>query len=108
LGARADAGDRSFRGLSELGSGPSHVRHAPKAEVKSEYWHLLRWVLRVDGAALHVIQTPKLEPLIMRYELGDFKWAAIKPKLPNALRCISRANELTSPSGGRVRRSTSH
>src|SRR6266704_830762 len=41
--------------------------------------------LRVDGAALHVIQTPKLEPRIMRYELGDFEWAAIKPNLPNKL-----------------------
>jgi hypothetical protein len=29
-----------------------------------------------DGVALDVIQAPKLEPRIMRYELSDFEWAA--------------------------------
>jgi len=29
-----------------------------------------------------VIQAPKLEPQIMRYELTDGEWAAIKPMLP--------------------------
>jgi hypothetical protein len=37
--------------------------------------------LRVDGAAADVIQAPKLEPRIMRYELSDYEWTAIKPML---------------------------
>jgi transposase len=49
--------------------------------------------LRVDGAALHVIQAPEPEPRIMRYELSDFEWAAIKPMLPNKPRGVSRAND---------------
>jgi hypothetical protein len=39
--------------------------------------------LWVDGVARRVIQAPKLEPRIMRYELTDYEWAAIKPFLPN-------------------------
>jgi hypothetical protein len=30
-----------------------------------------------------VIQTPKLGLRIMRYELADYEWAAIKPMLRN-------------------------
>jgi hypothetical protein len=30
-----------------------------------------------------VVQTPKLEPRIMRYELSDYEWTAIKPMPPN-------------------------
>jgi hypothetical protein len=30
-------------------------------------------------AALHVIQTPKLESRILRCELTDYEWAAIRP-----------------------------
>jgi hypothetical protein len=37
-------------------------------------------------AALHTIQTPKLEPRIVRYELTDYEWAAIRPLLPNKAR----------------------
>jgi hypothetical protein len=33
---------------------------------------------RVNGAAVDVIQAPKLEPRIMRYELSDYEWTAIK------------------------------
>jgi hypothetical protein len=39
--------------------------------------------LWVDGVARHVIQAPKLESRIMRYELTDHEWTAIKPFLPN-------------------------
>jgi hypothetical protein len=52
------------------------VRYASKAKAKSEYWFLPPSPLRVDGAGLHVIQAPKLEPRIMRYELSDFELAA--------------------------------
>jgi hypothetical protein len=39
--------------------------------------------LPIDGAALHMIQAPKLEPRIMRHERTVYEWAAIKPFLPN-------------------------
>jgi hypothetical protein len=54
--------------------------------------------LRVDGAAVEVNQAPKLEPRIMRYELSDYEWTAIKPMLPDdkPRRVIwLRANEST-------------
>jgi len=38
---------------------------------------------RVDDAARRVTQALKLEPRIMRYELTDYEWAAIRPFLPN-------------------------
>jgi transposase len=37
-----------------------------------------------------VIQAPKPEPRIMRYELSDFEWTAIKPMLPNKTRGVWR------------------
>ena len=37
-----------------------------------------------------VIQAPKTEPRIMRYELTDYEWAAIKPFLPNKPRGVPR------------------
>jgi hypothetical protein len=33
-----------------------------------------------------VIQAPKQEPRIIRYELSDYERTAIKPMLPNKLR----------------------
>jgi hypothetical protein len=50
-------------------------------------------LLPIDGAALHMIQAPKLEPRIMRYELTDYEWAAIKPFLPNKPRGVPRVND---------------
>jgi hypothetical protein len=40
-----------------------------------------------------VIEAPKLEPRIVRYELSDFEWAAIKPFLPNKSRGVRRVND---------------
>jgi len=48
---------------------------------------------RVDGAAVDVIQAPKLEPRIMRYELNDYERTAIKPMLPNKPRGVRRIND---------------
>jgi hypothetical protein len=42
--------------------------------------------------AVDVIQAPKLEPRIMRYELSDYERTAIKPMLPNNPRGIRRVN----------------
>jgi transposase len=49
--------------------------------------------LRVDVAARDVIQAPKPEPQIMRYELSDYEWSAIKPMLPNKPRGVRRVND---------------
>jgi hypothetical protein len=35
--------------------------------------------MRLERIAADVIQAPKLEPRIMRYELSDYEWTAIKP-----------------------------
>jgi hypothetical protein len=39
-----------------------------------------------------VIQAPKTEPRIMRYELTDDEWAVLKPFLPNKPRGVPRVN----------------
>jgi hypothetical protein len=46
----------------------------------------------VEGVGMEVIQAPKLEPRIMRYELSDYEWAAIKPLLPNEPRGVPRVD----------------
>src|SRR6185436_9813991 len=48
---------------------------------------------RLDGSARDVIQAPKPEPRIMRYELSDYEWTAIKPMLPNKPRGVRRVND---------------
>jgi transposase len=40
-----------------------------------------------------MIQALKLEPRIMRYELSDYEWTAIKPMLPNKPRGVQRVND---------------
>jgi transposase len=40
-----------------------------------------------------VIQAPKLEPRIVRKELTDHEWMAIKPFLPNKPRSVPRIND---------------
>jgi len=49
--------------------------------------------LPVEGIGLDVIQAPKPEPQIMRYELTDYEWTAIKRFLPNKPRGIPRVND---------------
>src|SRR5262245_30577744 len=40
-----------------------------------------------------VIQAPKLRARIMRYELADYEWVAIKPMLPDKPRGVPRVND---------------
>ena len=42
----------------------------PKAKVYSEHYRLRDRPLRIGGTAVDMIQAPKLEPRIMRYELA--------------------------------------
>jgi transposase len=49
--------------------------------------------LPVEGIGLDVIQATKREPRIMRYELSDFEWAAIRSFLPNKPRGIPRVDD---------------
>jgi len=37
------------------------------------------WRFAIESVGPDVIQAPKLEPRIMRYELGDHEWVFIKP-----------------------------
>jgi Putative transposase of IS4/5 family (DUF4096) len=43
---------------------------------------------RFDGMDVDVIQAPKREHRIMRYELSNYEWTAIKPMLPNKSRGV--------------------
>jgi len=43
-----------------------------------------------------VIQTLELGARIMRYELADYEWSAIKPLLPNKPRGVPRVNDRRS------------
>ena len=40
-----------------------------------------------------LMQASKWEPRIMRYELSDYEWTAIKPMLPNKPRGVRRVND---------------
>jgi hypothetical protein len=59
-----------------------NVRHGSKADAKLEQFASVAKVhLPIDGVALGVVQTAKLEPRIIRYHLGDHDWSVIKPTL---------------------------
>jgi transposase len=45
------------------------------------------------GVGKRVIQALELEPRIMRYELTDNEWAAIRPMLPNKPRGVPLVND---------------
>jgi transposase len=47
----------------------------------------------IDRAKSGVIQGPKQEPRIMRYELSDVEWDVIKPMLPNKPRGVPRVDD---------------
>ena len=47
----------------------------------------------VEPALEAVIQTPKLGARIMRYELADYEWTAIRPMPPNKPRGVPRVND---------------
>jgi transposase len=40
-----------------------------------------------------MIQAPKTELQIMRYELSDYEWSVIRPMLPNKPRGIPRVDD---------------
>jgi hypothetical protein len=64
-----------------------------KAEVNSEHERASEGALPVGGAARDVIQVPKLEPQIMRYELSDYEWSVINPMLPYKPRGVPRVGD---------------
>src|ERR1700691_2554890 len=47
----------------------------------------------VANTEIGVIQAPEPGPRIMRYELTDFEWTAIRPFLPNKPRGVPRVND---------------
>ena len=49
--------------------------------------------LAIDPLVLSIIQAPKVEYRIMRYELSDCEWGVIKPMLPNKPRGIPRVDD---------------
>jgi transposase len=65
----------------------------PKAEVNPEIYRFRDQLSRLDGPPRDVIQVPKPEPRIMRYELSNYEWTAIKPMLPNKPRGVRRVND---------------
>jgi transposase len=65
-------------------SKPGHVRNAAESGSKFR---------AISGSATNVIQAPKLESRIMRYELSDYGWTAVKPTLPNKPRSVRRVND---------------
>jgi hypothetical protein len=90
------AGHMSVMGHSRLGRTScksGHVRYAAESRSRFRALAAPQRAMRLEGIAADVIQAPKLEPRIMRYELSDYEWTAIKPMLPNKPRGIRRVND---------------
>jgi hypothetical protein len=68
---------------SRNSSKPGHVCYAAASGSQFKALVALRPSMLLVGNALDMIQTPKPEPRIMRYELSDYEWTAIKPMLRN-------------------------
>src|SRR6476620_7420054 len=49
--------------------------------------------MSIEAKPCIVIQAPKARAWIMRYELTDNEWSAIKPMLPNKPRGVPRVND---------------
>jgi hypothetical protein len=79
---------RPGRASSKFG----HVRYATEGGSKFRGSAARHGLLRLDDVAVEVIQAPKLEPPIMRYELSDYEWTAIKPVLSNKPRGVRRVD----------------
>ena len=62
-------------------------RLRPLALRYSKYWASR---FDVDHIALVMIKALKLEPLIMRHELTDYEWTAVRLFLPNKPRGVPR------------------
>jgi transposase len=89
------ANDRS--GSFATGSSQQQVRPCPLCRRKRKQIQIIsgpaKAPCRVDDTAVRVIRGPKPELRIMRYELSDYEWTAIKPMLPNKPRGVRRAND---------------
>jgi hypothetical protein len=70
--------------------GPVTSAMPPKAEALAA---AVIGVCRLMLPPLDMIQAPKPEPRILRYELSDYEWTAIKPMLPNKPRGVRRVND---------------
>src|SRR5207244_9373397 len=94
FGATSSIKPHDRLGSFATGSSQPQDRPCPLCRRKrSKFRELAQRPLRVDGTAVDVIQAPKPEPRIMRYELSDYEWTAIKPMLPNKPRGIRRVND---------------
>lgn len=79
-----------IRYRNEARSWTFHVGYRPESGSKIGVLASAPSPLRVDDVARRVIQAPKPEPQITRYELTDYESAAIKPFLPNEPRGVAR------------------
>ena len=83
--------------MRAAGKNPASWRSAPPRTVNGgrASWPKRMLCLRfaIDRVALVMIQAPKLEHRIMRYELTEYEWAAIRPFLPNKPRGVPRVND---------------
>ena len=63
----------------------------------SGHWAIADMGVALEDVGPDVIQAPKLEPRIMRYELSDHEWVVIKSMLPNKPRGVPRVNDRRGP-----------